>query len=459
MADEREKEVDPNWSKEAKQAFNDFKKRKRPLPSPSDSNHTLNSFKKIKNFNLSSRFNTQSISRRDLFDKNRISNDLFNVSNNGSFVNELHMSIDGYDSEMDRTEVVCDNFEKNIAKAREMIKNKADSHDILEKLTDNMAEFYKHTCEMMHKMNTDNALKISQLNYQIVSLENNLHDKLNFINERTDDKLNAIEVSQKCAKESCILWISFTDPKEIELLRLKNKSDLIKETKQIFARMNIWMNSMNRQIFDVFIQKVSVRSEKGFGNELLLGIKFISSITVQELKRLVMDFAKRQFMAKKYDDVRYTVRENWSPTLWKLLRVCYDLSSFGLIDNAHVCETGIQVYVTLHDISNDGEKKSIQTKLIVKTESDLDSLRAKIGDVGSEFSTFRVYDGNYFKLNVKERIMYKEKFKKKLATEEHSSSLVNGEADINGHSQKINDHSQKTFTENAAAVIEASSSK
>lgn len=454
MADESkiEEKLNSNWNKEARQAFNDFRKQKRNLPSPSDSDQTLNSSKKFKNYNLSSRFNAQSISRKDLFDKNRVSSDLFNASNNESFVTELHMSIDGYESELDRTEVVCDNFEKNIAAAREMIKNKADSYDILEKLTDNFAEFYKHTRDMLQKLNSENACRINQLNNQIVNLENNLYDKINFINDRTEDKLNAIEVSQKCARESSTLWISFTDPKEVDLLRLKNKSDLIKEAKQIFARMNIWTNGNNRQIYDSFIQKVSVRSEKGFENESLLGVKFVSSATVQELKRLVMGFAKKQFLAKNFNAVRYTVRDNWSPMIWKILRVCYDLSSSGLIDNAHVCETGIQVYFTMNENTKEGVKKPAQVKVIVKTENDLDILRDKVGDVGCEFPTFRVYDGNYFKLNSKERMIYKEKFKKCSPQKEAQLDVVPG-------SEASTHCVMTTENVNSSAGLEASSSK
>jgi hypothetical protein len=420
MADESAKGVNPNWNDEAKVAFNNFRKCKRSLPSPTDTNQSNDPNNKKRKGNFRNfRFNAQSAIRTELFDKNRvISNDLNETRDEStiksSTFSELHMSIEECDeSELDRTEVMCDDIEKNIAVVREMIRNKADTYAILEKLTDDFADYYKKSREMIHKLNVDHATRLCRLNNQMVTLENNLYDKINVISDRTEERVNAIEVSQKCAKENNMIWISFTDPKEIECLRLKNKSELMREAKQIFARMNIWLNSMDRQIFDVMIQKVSVKVDKGFANETIMGVRFMNHVTVQNLKRLVMDYAKKQFMAKNFDAVRYTVRDNWSPMIWKMLRVCYDLSSFNLIENAHVCESGIQVTYKSYESSMNGEeKKEVLIKSLIRTEGDLDRLRMNIGDAGCDLPTFRVYDGNYFKLGPIERKSYKENLAK-----------------------------------------------
>lgn len=88
--------------------------------------------------------------------------------------------------ELDRTEVLCDEMEKNVAFVREMIKNKSDTYAILEKLTDDFADYYKKSREMFKKLNADNATRLCRLNNQIVTLENNLYDKINYINDRTE---------------------------------------------------------------------------------------------------------------------------------------------------------------------------------------------------------------------------------------------------------------------------------
>lgn len=414
----------PNWNDEAKTAFNDFKKRKRSLPSPSppDSSRSNDSIKKNKRIDFRNfRLNTQLDNRRDLFEKNRGSSIDFNsTKDEGTIKNSTfseHMSIDNdCDSELDRTEVLCDEMEKNIALVHEMIKNKGDTYDILGKLTNDFTDFYKKSREMFQKINSDHNGRINRLNNQIVTLENNIYDKINSVCEQNEERLNAIEISQKCAKENNFLWISFTDPKEVESLRQKNKFELIREAKSIFSRMDIWLNSVNRQIIDVVIQKVAVRVDNGYKNEIVLGVRFINNVTVQEISRLIMNYAKNQFVAKNYDAVRYTVRDNWSPMIWKILRVCYDLSNFKLIEKAYVGESGIVVHYKSLLTQENGSTSDFITKSLIRNESDLDKLRQNISDVGCELPTFRIYNSTYFKLNPMERKSFKDNLKVNLAS-------------------------------------------
>lgn len=65
-----------------------------------------------------------------------------------------------------------------------MIKNNGDTYDILEKLTNDFAEFYKKSREMFQKLNSDNSSRINRLNNQIVTLENNIYDKINSVCEQ-----------------------------------------------------------------------------------------------------------------------------------------------------------------------------------------------------------------------------------------------------------------------------------
>ena len=427
----------PTWNDEAKAAFSDFRKVKRSLPSPHESNQTNDSTKKYRRIDTRNvRLNSQIVNRKNLFDLNRRSSDL-NISNdenaikNSTFA-DRHMSIDQIDceSDFDRTEVLCDEIEKNVALTREMIKNKSDAYDILDKLTSDFADFYKKTREMFQKISSENSVRINRMNSQIVSLENNFFEKINKVCEQNDDRLNAFELSDKCSKESCFLWISFTDPAEIENLRLMNKIELIRETKNIFSRMAIWLNSINRQILDVVIQKVAIKKGKDYENENVLGVKFINNLTVQELSRLVMDFAKKQYITKNYDAIRYTVRSNWSPMIWRILRVCYDLASFNLIDKAYVGESGIIAYYTTSKTLENNVLKNISAKFTIRNEKDLNELRQKIGDVGCEFPSFTMYDGNYFKLSPTERKIYKDNLNRSKSSDKPDLSN-SASADVN----------------------------
>jgi hypothetical protein len=424
MAEDNEKVMVTDWNEEARMAFSDFRRTKRSLPSPPTAIHIQENSKKIKSLDLKEFRLNNIANRKKIYDSNRFSlNHECNESKDESAIQsstfaELQMSIDG-ESEFDKTEVMCDGVEKNIAVVREMIKNKVDAYAILEKITDDFADYYKKSRELINKLRADTSNRVSHLNKQVVTLENNLYDKINIIHEKSDERLNAIEVSHKCSREINFLWISFADPKEIESLRLKNKSELIREAKVILSRMNIWTNGINRQILDVIIQKVAIKVDRGFTNEAIMGIRFMNNATVLELKRLIIEYAKKQFMIKNYDSVRYFARDNWSPMIWKLLRVCYDLSSLNLIESAYVSDSGINVCYK-NTVNENGNNNETLSRVIVRTESDIDKLRQMVGDIACDIPTFRIYDGNYFKLGVNERKLFKESLKKELLSAEMS---------------------------------------
>ena len=90
MADEKEKGTNPNWNEEAKSAFNDFKKRKRSLPSPPDANQTKDLNKKIKKGDVRNFCaNAQSIvNRTELFNKNRVFSDELNEARDESRIRQ-----------------------------------------------------------------------------------------------------------------------------------------------------------------------------------------------------------------------------------------------------------------------------------------------------------------------------------------------------------------------------------
>ncbi|KAL7016105.1 hypothetical protein ACKWTF_016820 [Chironomus riparius] len=220
----------PAWNDEAKAAFNDFKKHKRSLPFPPKSNQAKELATNSKRVDLRNvRLNSQINKRKNIFDLNRGSSDS-NVTKDESSIrnstfSDPNMSVDfECESELDRTEVMCDGIEKNVALVREMIKNKGDTYEILDKLTNDFAEFYKKSREMFKKISSDNVGRINRMNNQIVTLENNVYEKIDTVCEQNDERLTAIELSHKCSKETSILWISFTDPNEIENLRLQKIS-------------------------------------------------------------------------------------------------------------------------------------------------------------------------------------------------------------------------------------------
>lgn len=402
------------WNDESRATFNEFKRRRRALPSPTDVEENSDHKKrKYNDFSRQSRINTAE-SRRNLFDKNRdIERELNERSTkiNPAFANSTLCDSDKFDSmdvsedELNKTEALCDDYEQKLAAVQEMIKNKDDPYAILEKIVADLAENHKSCKARIQKVNDDSVKRCQQLNEQQVVLENEMIDKIKHVYQKNQERMNAIEVSQKCGTENCVIWLSFADPREIEKLRLSGKNELIREAKKIFARMDIWMNNPLRSIVDAFIKKIAVKTEKGFENELIMGVKFLSSNTVRELKGLVMKFAKENYLQQNLDKIRYTVRDNWSSDIWRLLRVCYDLSHFKLVKRTNVFDNGIIVYYDEFD----GDSNEVQRSMLIRCESDLEELRKIVRDVSLDVPVFEFYDSNYFKLSPSERKEHKEK--------------------------------------------------
>ncbi|CAG9804146.1 unnamed protein product [Chironomus riparius] len=405
------------WNSELRTAFNDFKKRRRSLPTPPEVEIAVNTPKKQKHYArrnvngnkfIRNKINPVDINHTVMHEKNDFLPDT-NMRN--STMSERFVSMDTSESGLDLTEVQCDEFDRNLASTLEMIKKKEDPHLILEKLVSQLSDNNKKTQESIHKMSNDYVSRCNYLNDQLVKLENSVIKKINYVIEKNDERVKALEITQKCSNENNIIWLSFTDPKEIDDLRVKTKSELIRDTKKIFSRMDIQLNSVNRVIIDVFINKVSIKTSNGYDNELIMGVKFISSGVVRDLKRLAFSYAREQFISKHYDAIRYIIRDNWSVDIWKLLRVCYDLTNFKLIQKAHVSDAGIMVYYNNSENPPDSNTTIKEShKTLIRTESDLDELRSSIKDVGLEMSAFQFYNSEYFKLNAMERNNYKQGF-------------------------------------------------
>lgn len=411
------------WNDEAKAAFMAFKKKKRNLPSPGDVDSSSTAIKKPRRLDFNhARSNNRMVHRNQIVDKNRVlfseQNDSFVTTENNiksSTMSENFMSMDVSDLESDKTEVVCEAIDKNLALLREMIVKKEDPYLIFEKIVQQMADTQKNYNEKINKANADLARCAARQNDQLVSLENRIMKQIAKVHQRSEGRLNAIEFTQKCSIENNIVWLSFADSSEIENLRIKTKSELIREALKILSRMDIWNNG-NRTIVDVFTQKISIKTDKGFENEMIMGIKFLNSFAARDVKRLAAQYAKMQFMSKNFDSIRYIVRDNWSAEIWKLLRVCYDLTRVNLIDRALVSDAGIQVYYRKKLTNKNNIEEEENLKTLIRTESDLDELRADVNDDGISIPSFQLYNGEYFKMNFEERNSYRISLKTPIAT-------------------------------------------
>jgi hypothetical protein len=299
---------------------------------------------------------------------------------------------------LNQTEVECADFERCLCEAREMIQQKSDPYAILDKLVNALSENHKACRNSLADVKKDNIARCNKLNSQQVDLENDLIRKISHVHQENSSRIDAVENSLKCNNEGKLLWINFIDPREANNLHLKPRGELMREASNIFARMNIWMDRTGRVITDAFMQRVTIRNGNSFENDLIMGIKFYSSETVQEMRRLITTFVRERYAANDLDSIRYTARDNWSFDIRRLLRVCYEMSRCKLISNVTVKDFGISV-----SYEKNVEEEIKPFKWLVRCEKDIDELRLEIGDIGSNVPSLNFYNASYFKLNYVER--------------------------------------------------------
>ena len=144
------------WNDQEKSLFNEFRKRRRDLPCPSDVKIETGSRKKSKSTDYTDLFkNNRNKNRFTLYDKNRdLMNDFNELSRNCSANaanstiahsdNFLNMDLSSED-DLNKTEISCDEYEQKLASTLMMIKNKDDPYVILEKIVNELALNYKNT--------------------------------------------------------------------------------------------------------------------------------------------------------------------------------------------------------------------------------------------------------------------------------------------------------------------------
>jgi hypothetical protein len=297
----------------------------------------------------------------------------------------------------------CEELGRDLAEIQDLIKKKKDVYKILEKLAINFAASHNHFCSKITKVREENVKNCVRLNTQQVEAENSSISRLTEIRQESIDKTDGLELARSCSNEGSTLLLTFVDPSEVDMLRGKTKNELIIESKKIFSRMEISLNSPNRVIHDAFLRKLPMNRNGDLKSELVLSMKFSSISTVTELKQLITKYSKRQFIEKNFDDMRYSTRDFWSPGIRNILRVCYDLQSDHLVKFVNVTDAGIVVTYesTTHDPSR-------YVKKLIRTESDLNELRNSLDDACPQAPTFQIYDDNYFKLDQKGRICFKD---------------------------------------------------
>ena len=209
------------------------------------------------------------------------------------------------------------------------------------------------------------------------------------------DSVQSIEMASSCENDLCKVFITFTCSKELN--NLKSSKNLISDTKDILARMNIDVDKFGiMPIKNVKFQHIKVF--KSF--EQSLCVSFTNSNIASFVRHEITSFNKDLNEKGKLNEMRYCCKVYWSKNVWKMLKICYELKRLKLVDRVRVCRDGIIVNYTV--ISTSSADKSLKWAKI-KCLNDINILRRQINDIYSDISCEFLYDDNYFMLNGDER--------------------------------------------------------
>jgi hypothetical protein len=300
---------------------------------------------------------------------------------------------------------VCESFESSLGEIKNMIKKKKDVYAILEKIVLNLSACHERCCSNLASVREESIKNYVKLAKKHAELDDH-SKKVSQSQEANSERIESLEIAQKCSTEGTMLYMSFTDPREVEALKSKSKDELKEEAWNIFARMDIDVDDPCRAILDAYLKTLPTKCGTKVGSELVLCLQFSSVAVTADMKKLVSRFGKQKFLEKDFDKIRYHSRDNWSVGVLNPLKVCYDLQSFNLIQYVNVKDGGIAV---TYSYKTNGI--SCRRTSLIRTEADLNKLRMTVGDVCSHLSTYQLYTEAYFKLGRNARMKIKESYK------------------------------------------------
>jgi len=284
-----------------------------------------------------------------------------------------------------------DNFNNEVKEIMSLIENKGDVANAISKLCV-LVQMSNDRMQSLHESTQQSLLKLLAVQKDL-ELSNERRDD---IIKSNCDKIQMIETKMACSSDLHKLYITFTCDKELSELR--KSRNLIDDARNIFKRMDIAVDELGiLPIRSVHFQHIKV------SNAVVptLCITFINDRIAAIVRKKMMRFNARLDDENRLNELRYSERVFWSKDVWKLLKICWELKRLNLVNFVHVNADGIRVQYNTHVNENDSENKT--ATMIITCYSDIDKLRAIVGDIYSDISCTTLYGNNYFKLKFHER--------------------------------------------------------
>lgn len=268
--------------------------------------------------------------------------------------------------------------------------NKENVNDAISKLCTMIQSNNDKLCSL-HETTQQNLLKLLALQKDL-EISNIRRDN---IIKANSDKIQSIETKSACTIDLQKVWITFTSDKELE--ELQKNGNLISNTKNIFRRMDIDVNS-----YGIFPIRSAMFQHIKVGNSIVptLCVSFANEKIASIVRRKIMAYNAMLEDEGRLNEMRYSERIFWSKDVWKILKLCWELRRLKLVEYVNVYAEGIRVQYL---IKCDDQKSTKLASMNVTTFSDVDKLRAIVGDIFPEAHCCDLYDDEYFKLNFAKR--------------------------------------------------------
>jgi hypothetical protein len=262
-----------------------------------------------------------------------------------------------------------------------------------------MLKMNESMLEMMSKLRSAIESKtesiVCKFEDQLQSCTSFISKELNHVKEeidevKKDDKIECIDTVQTCSRDLKKVWIRFVYAKDAEDIRRANSHAAIEE---IFSQLDIELD-MTLYPIETFFFATKKFTQDQLIPEIALCCVFTSSAIASIVKNGIRSFNKALENQNKSQFIRYKFNTDWSYNIRKILKPCYEMKSFDVIERVLVTNDGIKVYHK--DIEHKSQSDRKSTTTMVNSTKMLDILRKKLKDFNNTVPSTETYNKEYF---------------------------------------------------------------
>lgn len=199
---------------------------------------------------------------------------------------------------------------------------------------------------------------------------------------KNNDELEILKTTISCARDLKKFWLRFAYKQDAE--SFNNVDDYTSKISEMLQGMNI--NFEPWHIENAFLQ--NKKFPKSQNSELALCCIFTNRAIAEKIKAEIEEFNIQLRKKGQIALIRYYINMEWSPEVWKILRICKELCNQKVIENVIVTPDGIKVQ---HRKLDNCPYKSFT---FVNSTKKLDHLRESLNDYNHQISATDTYNND-----------------------------------------------------------------